>query len=52
VLLSEIVTPEVAVVATDEGKTAVSSWSEAKGLLRSDPSYNKLASKDREAALC
>lgn len=49
VLLSEVITPEVAVRATDEGKTAVNSWSEAKGLLRSDPRYNKLASKDRES---
>jgi transcription elongation regulator 1 len=49
VLLSEVITPEVAVRATDKGKTAVSSWSEAKGLLRSDTRYNKLASKDRES---
>ncbi|XP_062205113.1 pre-mRNA-processing protein 40C-like isoform X2 [Phragmites australis] len=48
-LLSEVITPEVAVRATDEGKTAFNSWSEAKGLLRSDPRYNKLASKDRES---
>ncbi|CAN6310723.1 unnamed protein product [Urochloa humidicola] len=48
-LLSEVITPEVAARTTDEGKTAVSSWSEAKCLLRSDPRYNKLASKDRES---
>ncbi|GJM84851.1 hypothetical protein PR202_ga00561 [Eleusine coracana subsp. coracana] len=47
-LLSEVITPEAAMRATDEGKTAVNSWTEAKGLLRSDPRYNKLASKDRE----
>ncbi|KAK3153967.1 hypothetical protein QOZ80_2BG0183970 [Eleusine coracana subsp. coracana] len=48
-LLSEVITPEAAMRATDEGKTAVNSWTEAKGLLRSDPRYNKLASKDRES---
>ncbi|CAM0956739.1 unnamed protein product [Alopecurus aequalis] len=48
-LLSEAITPEMAARTTDEGKTAVSSWSEAKGLLRSDPRYNKVASKDRES---
>ncbi|XP_047066109.1 pre-mRNA-processing protein 40C-like isoform X1 [Lolium rigidum] len=48
-LLSETITPEIATRTTDEGKTAVSSWSEAKGLLRSDPRYNKVASKDRES---
>jgi transcription elongation regulator 1 len=48
-LLSEAITPEIATRTTDEGKTAVSSWSEAKGLLRSDPRYNKVASKDRES---
>ncbi|TVU30315.1 hypothetical protein EJB05_21929 [Eragrostis curvula] len=48
-LLSEVITQEVAARATDEGKTAVNSWSEAKSLLRSDPRYNKLASKDRES---
>uniref|UniRef100_A0A0D9XKU0 WW domain-containing protein n=1 Tax=Leersia perrieri TaxID=77586 RepID=A0A0D9XKU0_9ORYZ len=48
-LLSEVVTPEVAARTTDEGKTAINSWTEAKGLLRSDPRYNKLASKDRES---
>ncbi|KAG8092027.1 hypothetical protein GUJ93_ZPchr0012g20311 [Zizania palustris] len=48
-LLSESITPEVAVRATDEGKTAINSWTEAKGLLRFDPRYNKLAGKDRES---
>ncbi|XP_021302845.1 pre-mRNA-processing protein 40C isoform X2 [Sorghum bicolor] len=48
-LLSEVITPEVAARTTDEGKTAINSWSEAKGLLRSDLRYNKLASKDRES---
>ncbi|KAF8672364.1 hypothetical protein HU200_049566 [Digitaria exilis] len=48
-LLSEVITPEVAARTTDEGKTAVNSWSEAKCLLRSDPRYNKLASKDKES---
>ncbi|KAG2537403.1 hypothetical protein PVAP13_9NG293300 [Panicum virgatum] len=48
-LLSEVITPEVAARPTDEGKTAINSWSEAKCLLRSDPRYNKLASKDRES---
>ncbi|WVZ59373.1 hypothetical protein U9M48_009523 [Paspalum notatum var. saurae] len=48
-LLSEVITQEMAARTTDEGKTAVNSWSEAKALLRSDPRYNKLASKDRES---
>ncbi|XP_052133709.1 pre-mRNA-processing protein 40C isoform X1 [Oryza glaberrima] len=48
-LLSEVITPEIAARTTDEGKTAINSWTEAKGLLRSDPRYNKLASKDRES---
>lgn len=44
-----MITPEIAARTTDEGKTAINSWTEAKGLLRSDPRYNKLASKDRES---
>lgn len=48
-LLSEVITQEIAARTTDEGKTAISSWSEAKGLLRSDPRYNKVSSKDRES---
>ncbi|KAL5232512.1 hypothetical protein ABZP36_031288 [Zizania latifolia] len=45
-LLSEVITPAR---ATDEGKTSVNSWTEAKCLLRSDPRYNRLAGKDRES---
>ncbi|XP_006661876.1 pre-mRNA-processing protein 40C isoform X2 [Oryza brachyantha] len=49
-LLSEVITLEIAArTTTDEGKTAINSWTEAKGLLRSDPRYNKLPSKDRES---
>ncbi|AQK64992.1 Pre-mRNA-processing protein 40C [Zea mays] len=48
-LLSEVITPEVAARTTAEGKTAINSWSEAKGHLRSDLRYNKLPSKDKES---
>ncbi|CAA6662845.1 unnamed protein product [Spirodela intermedia] len=55
-LLSEVITPEAAekadAAAADgggSGKTVLSSWSEAKNLLRSDPRYSKMPSKEREA---
>ncbi|VAH16507.1 unnamed protein product [Triticum turgidum subsp. durum] len=48
-LLSEAIAPEAATRTTEGGKTLVISWSEAKDLLRSDPRYSKVSSKDRES---
>ncbi|PNY04487.1 pre-mRNA-processing protein 40c-like protein [Trifolium pratense] len=48
-LLAEILTAEAASQETDDGKTVLNSWSTAKRLLKSDPRYNKVESKDREA---
>ncbi|KAK1326826.1 Pre-mRNA-processing protein 40C [Acorus calamus] len=48
-LLSEVITPEAASQTTEDGKTILTSWSAAKRLLRSDPRYLKLSSKDRES---
>ncbi|KAM3408609.1 hypothetical protein ACQJBY_001606 [Aegilops geniculata] len=48
-LLSEAIAPDAATRTTEGGKTVVISWSEAKDLLRSDPRYSKVASKDRES---
>jgi transcription elongation regulator 1 len=48
-LLAEFLTAEAASQETDDGKTVLNSWSTAKRLLKSDPRYNKVESKDREA---
>ncbi|XP_020094467.1 pre-mRNA-processing protein 40C isoform X2 [Ananas comosus] len=48
-LLSEIITPEAAAQPADDGKTVLTSWSEAKRILKPDPRYSKLPSKDRES---
>nr|CAD1836216.1 unnamed protein product [Ananas comosus var. bracteatus] len=37
-LLSEIITPEAAAQPADDGKTVLTSWSEAKRILKPDPS--------------
>lgn len=47
-LLSEVITAEAAAQTTHDGKTILSSWSEAKCLLKPDPRYSKMPSKDRE----
>ncbi|XP_073000923.1 pre-mRNA-processing protein 40C [Typha latifolia] len=48
-LLTEVITVEAAAHATDDGKTVLSSWTEAKRLLKPDPRYSKMPSKDRES---
>ncbi|XP_057478904.1 pre-mRNA-processing protein 40C isoform X1 [Actinidia eriantha] len=48
-LLSDVLTSEVAAQETDDGKTAITSWSTAKRLLKADPRYTKMARKERES---
>uniref|UniRef100_A0A803R9M6 FF domain-containing protein n=1 Tax=Cannabis sativa TaxID=3483 RepID=A0A803R9M6_CANSA len=48
-LLAEVLTADAAAQETDDGKTALNSWSTAKRLLKSDPRYNKMPRKDRES---
>ena len=48
-LLSDVLTSEVAAQETDDGKTAITSWSTAKRLLKADPRYAKMARKERES---
>lgn len=48
-LLAEVVTVEAAAAKNDDGKTVLNSWSEAKLLLKPDPRYSKMPSKDRES---
>ncbi|XP_042394898.1 pre-mRNA-processing protein 40C-like isoform X1 [Zingiber officinale] len=48
-LLAEVITAEAADAAKDDGKTILTSWSEAKRLLKADARYTKLPSKDRES---
>ncbi|XP_061342129.1 pre-mRNA-processing protein 40C [Gastrolobium bilobum] len=49
VLLADVLTSEAASQKTDDGKTVLNSWSTAKRLLKSDPRYNKVPRKEREA---
>ncbi|KAL1561633.1 pre-mRNA-processing protein 40C-like [Salvia divinorum] len=48
-LLVDVITSEGASQDTEDGKTILTSWSTAKLLLKSDPRYNKMPRKDREA---
>lgn len=48
-LLAEVITPEMASQMTENGKTALTSWSEAKQRLKPDPRYTKMPRKDRES---
>ncbi|KAL2329116.1 hypothetical protein Fmac_022543 [Flemingia macrophylla] len=48
VLLADVLTSEAASRET-EGKTVLNSWSTAKRVLKSDPRYNKIPRKEREA---
>ncbi|XP_062164261.1 pre-mRNA-processing protein 40C isoform X2 [Alnus glutinosa] len=47
-LLAEVLTAEAASRETEDGKTALHSWSTAKRLLKPDPRYNKMPRKERE----
>nr|KYP68375.1 Transcription elongation regulator 1 [Cajanus cajan] len=49
VLLAEVLTSEAASRESDDGKTVLNSWSTAKRVLKSDPRYNKVPRKEREA---
>ncbi|KAL2591718.1 hypothetical protein AAZV13_12G025800 [Glycine max] len=49
VLLAEVLTSDAASQETNDGKTVLNSWSTAKRLLKSDPRYNKVPRKEREA---
>ncbi|GLT34869.1 hypothetical protein SLA2020_093610 [Shorea laevis] len=48
-LLAEVITAEAASQETEDGKTVLNSWSTAKRHLKSDPRYNKMPRKEREA---
>lgn len=48
-LLSDVITPEVAAQDTEDAKTATTSWSTAKRLLKADPRYAKMPRKERES---
>ncbi|MED6158668.1 hypothetical protein PIB30_034913, partial [Stylosanthes scabra] len=48
-LMAEVLTLEAASRESEDGKTVLNSWSTAKRLLKSDPRYNKVPRKDREA---
>lgn len=45
----DVITSEGASQETEDGKTILTSWSTAKLLLKSDPRYNKMPRKEREA---
>lgn len=47
--MAEVLNFEAASQETDDGKTVLNSWSTAKRLLKSDPRYNKVPRKEREA---
>lgn len=46
--MAEVINGEAAVQKTEDGKTALDSWSTAKRLLKADPRYNKMPRKERE----
>ncbi|XP_020525339.1 pre-mRNA-processing protein 40C [Amborella trichopoda] len=48
-LLAEVITPEAAAQASEDGKTLLNSWSTAKKLLRPDPRYEKMPRRERES---
>eukprot|EP00268_Persea_americana_P023274 TRINITY_DN22924_c0_g1_i1.p1 TRINITY_DN22924_c0_g1~~TRINITY_DN22924_c0_g1_i1.p1 ORF type:complete len:1089 (-),score=274.03 TRINITY_DN22924_c0_g1_i1:759-4025(-) len=48
-LLAEVITAETAAQMTDDGKNVLTSWSEAKRLLKPDPRYSKMPRKERES---
>ena len=47
-LLSEVVTPEAGAKQVDDGKSILTSWHEAKKVLKSDPRYSKMPRRERE----
>jgi len=47
-LLAEVLTAEAAFRETEDGKTAINSWSTAKRLLKPDLRYSKMPRKERE----
>ncbi|KAL2242550.1 UNVERIFIED_CONTAM: Pre-mRNA-processing protein 40C [Sesamum indicum] len=48
-LLTEVISADAAAQETQDGKTAITSWSTAKQLLKNDPRYNKMPRKERES---
>jgi transcription elongation regulator 1 len=48
-LLADTITAEVATKQGDEGKTILTSWSEAKKVLKLDPCYGKVPHHERES---
>ena len=48
-LLSEVVTPEAGAKQVDESKSILTSWHEAKKILKSDPRYSKMPRRERES---
>jgi transcription elongation regulator 1 len=51
-LLADTITAEVATKQGDEGKTILTSWSEAKKVLKLDPCYGKVPHHERESLWC
>ncbi|KAK8955646.1 Pre-mRNA-processing protein 40C [Platanthera guangdongensis] len=48
-LLAETLSADAAARTTENEKSALKSWSEAKRILKPDPRYSKMPRKDREA---
>jgi transcription elongation regulator 1 len=48
-LLADTITAELATKQGDEGKTILTSWSEAKKVLKLDPCYGKVPHHERES---
>lgn len=48
-LLSESITPEAAAKHSEEGKTPLNSYHEAKKLIKDDPRYSKMPRRERES---
>lgn len=48
-LLSDVITPEVAAQDPEDSKTAITSWSTAKRVLKADARYAKTPRKERES---
>ncbi|KAF9624019.1 hypothetical protein IFM89_007717 [Coptis chinensis] len=48
-LLAEVITTEAAAQVSEDAKSALTSWSTAKRVLKPDPRYSKMPRKDRES---
>lgn len=48
-LLSDLITPEIAAKQSEEVKSVLSSWHEAKKVLKPDPRFSKMPRLERES---